>query len=134
MAQVVGEVVNRQLAPGSQVHGLLDTAHAFAQSGNQMRRHTVEIFEVMAYRIHQPARRCLGVDAGIPKKRHGVQVGQLQSLGLQAKIDGLVREGGIVLEARKALFLAGRDDPPVDDQRGGGVVGVIDAQDFHVPP
>ncbi len=41
---------------------------------------------------------------------------------LQAVVDGVLREVEVVLLAREALFLGGRDDAPVLDEAGGAVV------------
>jgi hypothetical protein len=73
-----------------------------------------------------------GGNSGVPEEANGVQVGELETLGLEAIVDGLVGKARVVLEAREALFLAGGEDPTVDHEGGGGGVGMIDAQDLHV--
>jgi len=53
---------------------------------------------------------------------------------LQAKIQRLAGERGIVLDARKAFFLGRRDDLPVDDHASRRVVVVArQADDDHRP-
>ena len=53
--------------------------------------------------------------------------------GLQARLDGVMREARVVLLAREALLLRRRRDLAVDDQRRRGVVVIGgDAEDLHL--
>jgi hypothetical protein len=69
----------------------------------------------------------------VPRDGEDVDVGRHQATHLQARLHRLPRHAGIVLDPPIALFLDGRDELPITNQRRRHVAVVgVDAQDVHV--
>ena len=66
--------------------------------------------------------QALELEERLVVERDGIELIRPDSPDLEARSDRILRELGIVLDAREAFFLGGSHDLPVLDETGGGVV------------